>query len=567
MIPIDDRVVIVVSNLVSRAVTLWISDGTQSGTGLLRHNLERQLIMPERERTVIENDGGLVFTAITEETGLELFRIRPVENLAAPENVVVHTHGTQLQLHWTDVSGAGQYEVEVRDAQDAELVVYSATVSDSNLDDIHLPLNRAWMVRVRSLALLGEDSPWSQPVEFVTGPKPVMKNMPAESTNLLPEFRWFSTPEISSFDVWLTHRDTKTRIAYLTGVTSKSFQVQSSLAFGQYAVWVRGIRIDGSKSDWSEVTEFTVVHPAIRLSSGGGISKTRRPQFTWQSVSSALTYRLEIRGANGSVAYAVSGISGTTHLVVQDLAAGRYQVVVMAMNAVRRISEQSPVTPLQIALAPQQLTNDAQSLSWGPVAGAVTYTVELIDAIGRLVIPRVTLTGTKFVASTPFAPGQYAFRVFANFPEVSSNWSANSQFEIFRPPVAILSPAGSTMDATLVIEWSAASGAEDYEIQVIQRGSGRTVYAALQKRSTVHRVASILTNGQYDLRVRALFSDESRSTWSSLVAIRVGPAVVLSLNSGVVQWQPVSAATHYELWINYLGKPPARRAVYLPYYT
>jgi len=118
-----------------------------------------------------------------------------------------------------------------------------------------------------------------------------------------------------------------------------------------------------------------------------------------------------------------------------------------------------------------------------------------------------------------------------------------------------------------VIEWSAASGAEDYEIQVIQRGSGRTVYAALQKRSTVHRVASILTNGQYDLRVRALFSDESRSTWSSLVAIRVGPAVVLSLNSGVVQWQPVSAATHYELWINYLGKPPARRAVYLPYYT
>lgn len=567
LLPFGDRVVIVVWNSSTQEATLWISDGTRSGTGPLGHNMEGQLFLTVNGSDVVEYDGGVVFTATTEETGQELFRIRTVENLAAPQNVVVDSRQDHLSIHWTDVAGAVQYDVEILDSKNPQRVIHRSTVNDAELDEINFQTAGIWMVRVRSLALIGEDSNWSQPVEFVTGPKPVLKSLPAESTNRLPEFQWLSTSEFSSFDVWLTHRDTKTRVAYGAGVASKSFRVESPLAVGLYAVWVRGIRNDGSKSDWSELTEFTVVYPAIQIRSGGGIWRTPRPEFTWDAVPDARNYRLEIRTENGTVAYTVSGIAGTAHLVAQDLAAGRYRVVVTAMNAIRRISEQSLGTPLLIALPPQTLSNDAQSLSWSPVPEAVTYSVELRDSLGQLVMPRTTQTGTRFVASTPFAPGQYSFRVFANFRGASSNWSNIAEFEIFRPPVSILSPAGSTADATPVIQWSAASGAGIYDIEVIQRGSGRTAYAASQKQATVHRVASILANGQYDLRVRALFPDGSRSTWSSLVPLRIGPAVVAAVNSGVLRWQPIAGATHYEVWLNYLGNKPVRKIVYLPYYV
>lgn len=565
--PIGDRVVIVVKNSLTEEATLWISDGTWSGTGRLRHNLEGRLFLPAHGSVVVEYEGGVVFTAVTEETGGELFRIRTAENLAAPQNVVVDSRQDHLNIHWTDVAGAVQYEVEIFDPENPQQIVHRARVNDSGLDEIGLPTAGIWMVRVRSLALIGEDSNWSQPVEFSTGPKPELKSMPAESTNRMPEFQWLSTADFSSFDVWLTHRDTKSRVAYAAGVASKSFRVESPLAVGQYALWVRGIRNDGSKSDWSDLNEFKVVYPAIQLRSGGGVWKTARPEFTWDAVPGALNYRLEIRAGNGTVVYAVPSISNTTHLVAQNLAAGRYRIVVTAMNAIRRISEQSLGTLFQLALSPQNISNDAQSLSWSSVSEAVSYTFELRDFVGRLVMPRVTQAGTRFVAATPFAPGQYSFRVFANFPAASSNWSSTALFEIYRPPVVILSPTGATADATPVIMWSPASGAGTYEIEVNQRGSGRTVYAASQKQGTVHRVASILPNGQYDVRVRALFPDGSRSAWSSLVPIRIGPPVVATANAGVLQWQAISGTTHYEVWINYLGNPPARQIVYLPYYV
>ena len=204
----------------------------------------------------------------------------------------------------------------------------------------------------------------------------------------------------------------------------------------------------------------------------------------------------------------------------------------------------------------------ATGVAWNAVPFAASYTFELRDAQGNLVAPLKNQPGTSFDPQTPLKPGQYTLCVYSNFANLSSNWSLTYAFEMFRPPLTITSSATDTVDATPTITWTAANGAAAYEVIVTPAGSSAPVYVRTGITGTSHRIDVPLRNGKHLIQVRAIFPDGSRSSLSTAQQIFIGPAPSLTFANEKLSWNPLNGATHYELWLNYLGTPTQRQIVY-----
>ena len=554
---------------------IWISDGTNEGTVQLRHNLDSRLKLNEATQFTLY-DGGIAFAAATEEVGFELFRIDTTISVTAPTRLTVNDYGDGVDVTWPDVAGAIQYDVWMQNLSNP-----SAPVIRKRVNDLHLTLlddtgyviandlsSSAYRVWVRSLPVLGEPSAWSTPKDFVLGPNPVMHTMPTVSTNAIPTFRWTGPQGVVSYELWLSNRDAKTRPIYRTGLPSASFAVNDALPPAKYAVWVRGTRANGTTTDWSNLTEFEILAPPVQLTSGKGDSKIPRPTFAWAAVPDATGYEVRVVAAGTSTPiYSANNVNGLTHTPLQDLPAGKFTVYVRALRGTRQLSAPGNGDALWLKLPPINLRNTATGVAWDAVSSAGSYTMELRDSRGSLVVPRQSQTGTAFDPATPLKPGQYSLRVFASFSNLSSNWSATYAFELFHPPVAITSSGAATVDATPTITWTSALGAATYEVVVTRSGSAVPVYARTGITPTSHRIDIPLANGIHQIQVRRIFADGSRSSWSAAQQILIGPAAELTYAAGKISWNGVNAATNYELWVNYLGTAGQRKIVYQPLYV
>ena len=285
-------------------------------------------------------------------------------------------------------------------------------------------------------------------------------------------------------------------------------------------------------------------------------------------MTDATGYDVSVFAAGTStLIYSANNVSVLTHTPLQDLPAGKFTVYVRALKGTRPLSAWGNGDALWLKLPPINLRSTATGVAWDAVPFAGSYTFELRDSRGSLVVPRQSQTGTTFDPAIPLTPGQYSLRVFTNFSNLSSNWSATYAFELFRPPVAITSSGAATVDATPTITWTSAPGAATYELVVTRSGSVVPVYARTGITTTSHRIDIPLTNGIHQIQVRWIFADGSRSSWSPAQQLLIGPAASLTYAAGKLSWSSVNAATNYELWINYLGSPAQGKIVYQPLYV
>ena len=572
---IGDRVFFIVADPSTGMNSIWITDGSETGTIRVPHSLEPHLALPA-STVFVEYSGGIAFVAATEAVGFEIFRIDTTVAVSPPTSLTINNYGEGVDLTWPDVAGAIQYDVWMLNLSDPSAPVIRKRVNDSRLtllddtgyviaDDLLSSAYRVWVV---SLPVLGEPSAWSTPKDFVLGPDPVMQPMPAIPINATPTFRWTGPQEVVSYELWLSNRDEKTRPIYRTGLQSTSFAVIDPLPPAKYAVWVRGTRANGTTTDWSDLTEFEILALPVQLTSGKGDSRIPRPTFTWAAVTDATGYDVSVFAAGTStLIYSANNVSVLTHTPLQDLPAGKFTVYVRALKGTRPLSAWGNGDALWLKLPPINLRSTATGVAWDAVPFAGSYTFELRDSRGSLVVPRQSQTGTTFDPAIPLTPGQYSLRVFTNFSNLSSNWSATYAFELFRPPVAITSSGAATVDATPTITWTSAPGAATYELVVTRSGSVVPVYARTGITTTSHRIDIPLTNGIHQIQVRWIFADGSRSSWSPAQQLLIGPAASLTYAAGKLSWSSVNAATNYELWINYLGSPAQGKIVYQPLYV
>ena len=566
---VGNRVLFTVLNRVTGYRQIWVTDGTDAGTFPVRHALESTLVI-RQDTQFIEYGDGIAFAAGTDDVGHEIFRI--LSGVVAPaevRSVIGDSTPHPVTIRWRDTAGAVQYDIRVTGISDTKSVI------SGDLRTLQPELTfpsglvpGAYRVQVRSVGVLGDESAWSTPHEFAVGDVPSLHSIAKQSLVATPTFRWTGPTDVVSYEFWLADRDANTRPIHLTGLLGTSSTPNAPLAFAKYSAWVRGTRADGTTTNWSDAADFEILAPPIQLTSGGGDSRNPRPTFTWTAVEGATGYDVYVDSKSFPFPrYIANNVQGLTHTPVHDLPAGKFTVSVRALKGTRQISYWGSGSPLWVKLPPKGLRISSVGVAWDVVPFAASYTFELRGSSGQLLIPVMTTTGTSFNLQTPLNPGQYTLRVFANFSNSSSNWSPVTILELFRPATVITSPNAATADATPVITWATATGATSYEIQVTRQGSSVPVYSRSGIQGTSHRIDTALSNGINLIQVRGHYPDGSRTLWSYAQQLLIGPAPTLTYSAGRLSWNSVNQATHYELWVNYLGIPVQQKIVYQPLYV
>ena len=568
---IENKIIFTVDNTPDDTRTIWVSDGTSEGTVPVHHNLEGSLVLRALPQFMLYDDG-IGFIAATPEVGYELFRIDTTIPAVAPTGIAVHAYGEGVELAWPDVVGAIQYDVWVRNLSDPAAPVIKKRLNDPRLlllDDTGYTIDRniassAYRIWIRSLPVLGNPSAWSEPKDFVLGRNPILYAVPQQTVETRPTFKWVGPDDVESYEVWLTNRDTKTRDFYRSGLTQTSIRIDHNLAPAKYAVWVRGKRSDGTTTDWSALTEFDVLTVVAPTLTSDAVQRSSKPTFKWQTVANATGYDLEVRMVGSSVVvYSASNIRSLTHVAEYDLLAGEYSVTVRALKGTRPLTVWSGGQTVRSLLQPQNLTATATGFVWNAVRSALSYTFELRNIVSNAVVYSKTQTGTTFDPPAPVGPGRYALRVYSAFVGGSSFWTSPLPYEVVRSAtVSITSSNAATVDGTPTILWKAVTNAKTYEVVVTQVGFIKSLYVHDGIVGTSHLVAVPLQPATYQIQVRAIFADGSRTALSTIQTLVIGPAPVLSISGRKLQWTAVNGATSYEVWVNYVGTLPQRQIVY-----
>lgn len=245
-----------------------------------------------------------------------------------------------------------------------------------------------------------------------------------------------------------------------------------------------------------------------------------------------------------------------------------------------------PLPSIPQMLAPSgTITTPIPEFRWTVGANSIAYELE----VDNLTLPRMgyytqTVSTTTHTPASQFPQGEYQARVRTVAANGSrSEWSNYVQFEIDVPspsaPV-VLRPIGTIGDSFPLFEWSAASNASFYTLEVNQVESPTVQTRKIFKTnysSTTYTHFDPLKDGTYTIRVQAFnaigeagpFSDTVTFTLDAPVpaAPRLTAPWVLSTGPNPrFVWTTVDNAARYDLWVNSLteGKSQYLRRESLP---
>ena len=225
-------------------------------------------------------------------------------------------------------------------------------------------------------------------------------------------------------------------------------------------------------------------------------------------------YLLDV-GTSPGAANLVSGVSvGNLLTISGQLAKGRYYARVRAANAagVSGYSNEASfrvgrtlATPGGFAVTWQGVT---AVLSWSPVTGngvvedrATAYVLEAGTASGLSDVGTITLGNvTTFRADVP--PGTYYVRIRAVNDLGESEPTADLQLTAPGAPAAPTALTESGSGSTVILRWTAASGATDY---ILEAGTAAGLTNIVSVRvGNVTQVTTTAPPGTYYVRIRGL---------------------------------------------------------------
>ena len=212
-----------------------------------------------------------------------------------------------------------------------------------------------------------------------------------------------------------------------------------------------------------------------------------------------------------------------------------------------------------------QNSDNTVTLTWEAVVGH-TYDVWITDInTGRRHEVTEGVTGPTFTSGV--LPDR-RYRVWMRTQTsdaIYSPWSVSQVFEFTRNAIdtPITNGLNAGIDATPTLIIAPQTGATNYDVRVTN-SSRNVIYQA--SGGATHRVASELRLGTYTVSVRANFADGSRTAWSAEQTLTVDGRPVVTIANGQFTWASVTAATHYEIWIDRIdaaGNQLQRRVVYI----
>lgn len=306
-------------------------------------------------------------------------------------------------------------------------------------------------------------------------------------------------------------------------------------------------------------------------------TRAARPTVEWNSIPGATRYEIWISYLSGGIAPYIRlndlPASQTSFTPTNQLALGRYRVWVRAFDSLEQPGFWS-VGHDFIVKSPPVITSPATSAAAESSSPVITWT-SIVDATRYDLWVRNLTTGedqiireqalqTSSYQTTGLEGGKYiawvrAFGVGNN----ASFWSAGETFTVLTIP-EVLSPTGATFETTPTIEWSAVTGATQYDLWLSLSipDDPDTYSPGLVLRDqfvagTSLRPEQDLVAGTYTAWVRAV-ADGVFSAWSpgSRFTVSGRPEVTVPNNNATTGsqptffWSAVSQTARYEIWVD-----------------
>jgi hypothetical protein len=460
-------------------------------------------------------------------------------------------------LTWGIVSSATSYEVQVSTAADFATGVIA---DDSSLTTVSkaivLPSNSTnyyWRVRAKNAGGLGN---WSAPFNFTTivatAGVPTLLT-PANSATSVPLSITLSWGAVSGSTAYLfqvaTTSDFSAGVIIDDSVASPAVSKAISLSLNnQQYYWRVKAKNAGGSGTWSAVSAFTTVVsasavPVLTAPTSNATNVAVAPTLTWNVVTGAATYRVQISTVNTFATIyvqdstltagskAISGLSNSTKYFWRVNATNAGGTSAWTTDSFTTIIG-TPAVPVLTAPA-DNATNVAvaPTLTWNAVTGAATYRVQVstVNTFATIYVQDSTLTNGSKAFSGLSNSTKYFWRVNATNAGGTSAWATDSFTTIIGgPAVPVLTvPTDNAVNVSVTpaLTWNTVTGAATYRVQVSTASDFSSVPVVDDSTLTTgtKTTSSLANNTQYYWRVNAK-NIGGTSAWSTARHFTTMPA-------------------------------------------
>jgi uncharacterized protein (TIGR02145 family) len=337
-------------------------------------------------------------------------------------------------------------------------------------------------------------------------------------------------------------------------------------------------------SDWSKVWSFTTTGeaalvPQLSLPANGAVDQKLSPILTWNQVSNASRYTLQISTNSSFTSFVFDEDSlTTTTKQINDLSGStKYYWRISAVNnfGTKGWSETwsfttgvAPVPP--VLLSPSDAATDislSPTLSWNASSGATSYILQVStsNSFSSFVFNQSFTTTNKQITGLTNST-KYYWRVSTTNSFGTSNPTVVWSFTTGTPPEipTLSSPQNGAIDisSSPMLVWNASIRATNYTLQVSTNISFSSfVYNQSGLTNTSNQLASLTKSTKYFWRVSTTnnygtsnFSD----VWNFTTGSLPNPPTLLTPTDGAtdvsltptLSWNASSGATSYTLQVS-----------------
>jgi hypothetical protein len=483
----------------------------------------------------------------------------------SPATLLWPANGTRINnnrppLDWSDVfsPSAVSYRLQVSTVNTfATTVVDVSGLTSSTYTPGAALADGTYYWRVRATDGLGNDSGWTATWSFILDTVlPAKPNLElpangAKTNNNTPALDWSNVTDASgvTYSVQVANNiNFASPVVNVSGLTTSAYTVAAALADGTYYWRVKTVDGAGNESDWtaswSFMVDIVVALPTLLVPANGAKINNTTPTLDWTDVSdpSGVVYRLQVSNTSAfsyllvnQTSLTASQFTLTTALTAATTYYWRAKVVDGAGNDSGwtaawsfYVDTTAPSGPALLSPSNGARTsNNTPTFSWSSVTdpSGVSYTIQVStsNTFASTVVNVSGLTSTTYTPSVPLADGTYYWRVGAvDGAGNSSVWSTvrNLIIDVTVPSVpTLLSPAdGAKLNSTTpTLDWSDVAGAPGmtYGLQVAYDIDFTSLKANASGLATSQYTTSVLTQGTYYWRVKAVSGTGNASDWSA----------------------------------------------------